>query len=72
MKKNLGLSDRIFRIILAIGFAALYFTHTVTGAYGIGLLIAGAISLLTSFIGTCPLYMLFGVSTCPFKHSKIN
>jgi hypothetical protein len=64
MKKNMGSTDKIIRIILAIVFAALYFTGTVTGIVGIILLVLGAVFLATSFISFCPLYTIVGVSTC--------
>jgi hypothetical protein len=67
MKKNMGTPDRIIRIFAAIIIAALYFTHTVTGTFGIVLLVVGAVFLLTSFVSFCPLYMPFGISTSKTK-----
>lgn len=67
MKKNMGSADRIIRLVLAAIFAALYFTNTVTGTLGIVLLVLGAVFVLTSLISTCPLYSIFGISTCPVK-----
>lgn len=64
MKKNMGSADRIIRITAAIVFAVLYFTGTVTGAFGIVLIVLGGIFVVTSLIGFCPLYSLFGISTC--------
>jgi hypothetical protein len=69
MKKNMGSPDRIIRISAAIVFAVLYFTGTVTGTWGIVLLVLGAIFLLTSFVGFCPLYAVLGMKTCPAKGS---
>ena len=67
MKKNMGSADRVIRLVLAAIFAALYFTNTVTGTLGIVLLVLGAVFVLTSLISTCPLYSIFGISTCPVK-----
>ena len=67
MKKNMGSPDRIIRVILAIVFAALYFTGTVTGTWGIVLLVLGGVFILTSVVGMCPLYALMGMNTCPEK-----
>lgn len=67
MKKNMGNTDRIIRVILAIVFAALYFTQTVTGTIGLVLVVLGAVFLATSFISFCPLYTLIGMNTCPKK-----
>jgi hypothetical protein len=67
MKKNMGGMDKTIRIILAIVFAALYFTGTVTGTVGVVLLVLGAVFLLTSLVSVCPLYIPFGISTCSKK-----
>ena len=67
MKKNMGNTDRIIRVIAAIIFSALYFTGTVTGTFGMILLVLGAIFLATSLINFCPLYTLLGVNTCEKK-----
>ena len=64
MKKNMGNTDRIIRVIAAIVFALLYFTGTVTGTFGIILVVLGAVFLATSFISFCPLYTLVGMNTC--------
>ncbi len=63
MKKNIGKFDKIARIILAIVFGALYFTGTVSGTLGLILLILGIVFLATSLMGTCPLYLPFGINT---------
>lgn len=67
MKKNMGSADRIIRLLLAAVFAVLYFTNTVTGTFGIILLVLGAVFVLTSLISFCPLYPIFGINTCPSK-----
>ncbi|NOX84939.1 MAG: DUF2892 domain-containing protein [Chlorobi bacterium] len=67
MKKNMGTTDKIIRILLAIVFAALYFTGTVTGTWGIVLLVLAAIFLLTSLVSFCPLYLPFNISTSKKK-----
>ena len=67
MKKNMGGTDRILRIVLAVVFAVLYFTGTVGGTIGLVLLILGAVFLATSLISFCPLYLPFGINTCKVK-----
>lgn len=67
MKKNMGNTDRIIRVIAAIVFAVLYFTGTVTGTIGLVLVVLGAVFLATSFISFCPLYALVGMNTCEKK-----
>lgn len=66
----MGGADRIIRILLAVVFAVLYFTGTVSGTLGIVLLVFAAVFLLTSFISFCPLYPIFGISTCKVKDAK--
>ncbi len=63
MKNNMGAADRFVRILIALVFVTLYFTNTVTGTGGAILLGLAAIFLLTSAIGTCPLYTLFQINT---------
>lgn len=63
MKKNMGSTDKIIRVLLAIVFAALYFTGTVTGTWGIVLLVLAAVFLLTSLVSFCPLYLPFKINT---------
>jgi hypothetical protein len=67
MKKNMGSTDKIIRIILAAIFAVLYFTGTVTGTFGLVLLVLGGVFLATSLISFCPLYTLVGLNTCSKK-----
>jgi len=67
MKKNMGTTDKIVRLLLAIVAAVLYFTGTISGTLGIVLMVAAGIFLLTSLISFCPLYAPFGISTCKVK-----
>lgn len=63
----MGLIDRVVRIIIALLVAALYFTGTITGTLGIILMTVAGVFLLTSIFGSCPLYSIFGFSSCPLK-----
>lgn len=63
MKKNMGITDRIIRIILAIVVLVLYLTDQLSGLALIILGILAIIFLLTSLIGFCPLYVPFKIST---------
>ena len=67
MKKNMGTTDRIIRILFAAVFAYLYFAGIVTGTVGLILVILGGVFVLTSLIGFCPLYTAFGLNTCAVK-----
>ena len=70
MKKNVGRADSIIRLILAAVFAVLYFTGTVTGTWGVVLLVLAVIMVFTAFTGFCLLYVPFGIKTCPFKKEE--
>jgi hypothetical protein len=63
MKKNMGSTDRVVRIILAVILAALFFTNTVTGVLGMVFLVLAGVLLLTSVVLVCPLYLPFGIKT---------
>ncbi len=67
MKKNMGSTDKIIRLIVAVVVGVLYFTHTIGGTVGIILLILAGVFVLTSLVSFCPLYTLFGINTCPAK-----
>jgi hypothetical protein len=54
--------ERVLRVVLGLGILSL----TVVGPQTLlGLL--GVIPLATGLLGSCPLYTLFGFSTCPLK-----
>ncbi len=69
MKTNMGSADRIIRIIIAAIFATLIFTDVVTGTVGTILLVLAAVFTLTSLVSFCPIYTIFGISTCSVKKS---
>jgi hypothetical protein len=70
MKQNMGSADRILRIIAAAIFAWLYLSGTVTGVLGLVLVVLGGVFVLTSFMGFCPLYTIFGLSSSEKKGIK--
>jgi len=63
MKKNMSNIDRGLRVIVALVVAILYFTGQISGTMAIILGILAAVFILTSLVGTCPLYLPFGLST---------
>lgn len=63
LEKNMSTTDSIIRFVLAAIFAVLYFTGTVSGVFGIVLLVLAVIFALTAVVRICPLYMLFKLST---------
>lgn len=71
MKKNMGSTDRIIRLVLALIIAILYFTNVITGTVALVLLVIMGIFIITSFIKFCPLYFPFKINTCE-KEEKAN
>ena len=63
MKKNMGSTDKIIRIAIAVIIAILYFTNTISGALAIVLGAFAIVFIITSFVSFCPLYAPFGIST---------
>ena len=63
MKQNMGNLDKAIRVAVAVIIAVLYFTHVIIGTVAIVLLVFAAVFVLTSAVGTCPLYLPFGIST---------
>lgn len=63
LEKNMGTTDRIIRFILAAVFAILYFTGTVSGVFGVVLLVLAVVFALTAALQFCPLYLPFKLST---------
>lgn len=63
MKKNMGTTDKIIRLIAAVIIAGLYFTDTISGTIALVLLALAAVFIATSFISFCPLYAPFKINT---------
>ncbi|HMY16810.1 MAG TPA: DUF2892 domain-containing protein [Polyangium sp.] len=59
MSRNEASWDRIARIVLGLGLIALVFVGPQTPFGWLGLIFLG-----TGLVGFCPLYRIFGLSTC--------
>lgn len=59
---NEGTIDRAVRVVLGFVLLSLVFLGPKTMLGWIGV-----VPLLTGIVGSCPLYTLFGFSTCPVK-----
>ena len=59
METNVGMTDRMIRIIAGLTLIAMVYVgpQTVLGWIGI-------VPLATALIGWCPAYTLFGIKTC--------
>ena len=63
MNLNMGIIDRTVRILLALAIAILIILKVLTGIPAIVLGIIGGIFVVTSLVGTCPIYLPFKIST---------
>ncbi len=68
MKKNMGTTDKIVRVLLAVIMAGLYFANIISGTLGLVLLVLAIVFMLTSLVSFCPLYAIFGINTCKVKN----
>ncbi len=64
MTKNIGKTDKIVRIVLAVVLAGLDFFEVVKGGFSWVLSVIAIVLLVTALINFCPLYTLLGKNTC--------
>jgi hypothetical protein len=65
-KTNEGTLDRALRVIVGLALLAWFFMDQGTGFWHYAKLI-GIVPLATGLLGSCPLYSILGISTCPMK-----
>jgi Protein of unknown function (DUF2892) len=63
MKKNLGFIDKSMRIVAALTIGVLYLTGVLSGTVAIVLGIFAVMFVLTSAVGSCPLYIPLKIDT---------
>jgi hypothetical protein len=63
LRKNVGGIDRLLRIVVGLALIAAFVAYP--GASWRWLLLVGIVPLATGLMSSCPLYTLFGWSTCP-------
>jgi hypothetical protein len=66
---NEGAIDRIARIVIGLALLTLVVVGPKTYSYW-GLL--GAVPLVTGLAGTCPLYSVLGLNSCPVKNRTVT
>jgi hypothetical protein len=66
-EKNVGMIDRVVRIILGIALLALFALNMVATPWSYLVLLIAVILLVTGAAGTCPLYSLIGMNTAGKK-----
>ncbi len=64
MKKNMGATDKMIRLIVAAIIAVLYFTNVISGTIALVLGVVAIIFAVTSLVNFCPLYIVLGINTC--------
>ncbi|MCB9992759.1 MAG: DUF2892 domain-containing protein [Hyphomicrobiaceae bacterium] len=65
MKANVGSLDKIVRIVLGVAMLALFFIFPDAGWRW--WMLIGIVPIATALMGWCPIYRIFGMSTCPVK-----
>lgn len=65
--RNEGTIDRVLRVIVGLALLAGYFVFP-EASYRWAFLI-GLVPLLTGLVGTCPIYSMLGIRTCPMNRS---
>ena len=64
MKKNMGGTDKLIRVILALIIGLLVYFEVVEDILAYILLVLAGIFVLTSLVGFCPLYGVLGIDSC--------
>jgi hypothetical protein len=64
MTKNMGLVDRMVRILVAAVVAYLYISGVIGGWQALVLGIVAVVFVVTSAMGFCPGYVPFKINTC--------
>jgi uncharacterized membrane protein len=70
MTTNESTIDRIIRLVIGIAAFVAAFALGLTSVAGIILAVVGAVMLVTAAVGFCPLYRVFGMSTCRVPQPK--
>ena len=65
---NLGLSDRVFRLITGLGIVT--FDYLASSSWEVIFLFFGTWGVLTSAFGYCPFYRIIGYNSCPTNLSS--
>jgi hypothetical protein len=63
MVNNIGVIDRILRVIVALVIVALYAANAITGWAALVLVLVAMAMAGTAVVGWCPLYSALGIST---------
>ena len=64
MKLNMNQTDRYVRLIIAVALALVAYFEGVTGIWAYVAIAVAVIFTATAFVRFCPIYAIFGLSTC--------
>ncbi|MEI2641750.1 MAG: DUF2892 domain-containing protein [Candidatus Nanopelagicales bacterium] len=70
MTTNESSVDRIIRLVVGIVALVAAFAVGLGSLGGIILAVVGVVMLVTAAVGFCPLYRVFGLSTCKVPAAK--
>lgn len=65
MPRNEGVADRVLRVLVGVVLLSIVFVGPQTPFGWIGL-----VPLVTGLVGSCPLYTVLGLRTCPLDPSS--
>jgi hypothetical protein len=66
-EKNVGMTDRIIRVILGLILIGVFAMNAIAAPWSYLVALVGLILLVTGAVGTCALYSLLGMSTAEKK-----
>ena len=70
MKKNIGNTDKLIRLVVALAIAILYFADLISGTLAIILGVVALAMVTTSLMSYCGLYSIIGFTSCNNKTAK--
>ena len=70
MKTNESSIDRLIRVGIAVVAVIVAIFVGPASVVGIVLFVVAVVMLVTADVGVCPLYRLFGISTCPVQRDE--
>lgn len=70
MKINIGPSDKLMRLIIALVLILLFYFEVITGTLGLIALVLAFVLAITSLINFCPIYTIFRINTSKKKEKN--
>jgi hypothetical protein len=72
MSYNVGRTERVSRLLIALVLLGVGFFHVLTGILAILAYVLGGIALVTGLAGFFPAWARFGIDTCPVKCATVG